>query len=113
MPMLENVQTGIDGVGRIAVSNVGNVAYLKGSGAGARELVWVTRDGDGRPLPVDPKNVLGVRLSPDGKTLALTIPDIQPVRQMSIRYQLNGANGKEVDGELLCTIHGLAPSINE
>ncbi len=73
VPMLENVQTAIDGVGRIAVSNVGNVAYLKGSGARDNELVWVTRDGNVRPLPLDPRNVLGVRISPDGSRIAATV----------------------------------------
>jgi Tol biopolymer transport system component len=75
VPMLENVQTGIDGVGRIAVSNVGNIAYLKGSGARHWGLVWVTRDGNVRPLPVNPRNVLGVRLSPDGSRIAATVLD--------------------------------------
>jgi hypothetical protein len=45
--------------------------------------------------------------SPDGKTLSLTIPAIEPVRQMAIRYTLEGSNGEEVVGELHCTVHGL------
>ena len=46
-------------------------------------------------------------LSTDGKTLQLRIPDISPVWQMLIRYELRGVNGGPVKGEIQNTIHAL------
>jgi Tol biopolymer transport system component/tRNA A-37 threonylcarbamoyl transferase component Bud32 len=75
IPVLEDVQTGIDGVGRIVVSTAGHVAYLHGAGRGARELVRVSRAGEIQPLPIPPREFLGVQVSPDGSRLAATVLD--------------------------------------
>ena len=52
--------------------------------------------------------VLGASLSKDGRTLQLQIQDMKPVWQMSIRYDLVGQDGQEVEGEIQNTIHTLA-----
>jgi len=51
--------------------------------------------------------VEGATLSNDGTVLTLAIGDMGPVWQMSIRYDLRGANGEQVVGEIQNTIHAL------
>jgi len=51
--------------------------------------------------------VEGATLSNNRKTLSLTIEDMSPVWQMSIRYKLRGENGETVEGEIQNTIHKL------
>ena len=51
--------------------------------------------------------VAGSRLSPDGLTLRLTLPEIEPVDQMEIRYELKGVDGTPVSGAIQNTIHVL------
>jgi hypothetical protein len=55
--------------------------------------------------------VAGTRLSPDGRTLRLTLPEIEPVDQMEIRYELKGADGTPVRGAMQNTIHVLGAEI--
>jgi len=52
--------------------------------------------------------VSGSSLSRNGKTLTLQLSDIEPVWQMSIQYNLKGANGAAVVGEIQNTIHQLS-----
>ena len=52
-------------------------------------------------------DVAGAKLSRNGKTVTLSLPDIEPVWQMSIHYKLKGANGAPVTGEIQNTIHKL------
>lgn len=52
--------------------------------------------------------VAAARLSGDSKTLTLTLPGIEPVWQMDIRYRLKGSHGEPVEGVLQNTIHVLA-----
>jgi len=47
------------------------------------------------------------KLSTDRRTLTLALPDIEPVWQMEIRYELKGANGEVAKGMLQNTIHAL------
>ena len=51
--------------------------------------------------------VTGGTISEDGSTLKLDIEGMGPVWQMSIRYELKGANGEPVLGEIQNTIHTL------
>lgn len=51
--------------------------------------------------------IAATRLSPDGKTLRLALPEIAPTHQMEIRYDLKGAAGETVVGTLENTIHAL------
>lgn len=49
--------------------------------------------------------VRSAQLRPDGKTVFLDIPDLQPVMQMSIRYDLDTTRGATITDTLYLTIH--------
>lgn len=55
-------------------------------------------------------NVSKVELDKDGKTVLLSIPDIQPTWVMEIQYQLQDEDGKEFVGSIQNTIHQLGKS---
>ena len=44
-------------------------------------------------------------LSPDKKTLTLTLPDMAPAMQMRIKFKIQSADGKPVEQEIHNTIH--------
>jgi len=52
-------------------------------------------------------------LSEDGKTVMLTLPDIQPVDVMTITYKLSDTKGTSMEGTLQNTIHNLRPAFSE
>jgi len=54
-----------------------------------------------------PLTVKSATLSEDGKTVHLELPDIRPVMQMQIRFNLESAAGETVRGEIFNTIHRL------
>lgn len=56
-------------------------------------------------LNVKELKVAGARLGEDRLKLRLLLPEIEPVQQMEIRYQLKGADGTVVSGTLQNTIH--------
>ncbi len=47
------------------------------------------------------------RLNADKRTVLLSIPEITPVDGMTIQYQLKGADGEPIEGNLQTTIHVL------
>ena len=49
-----------------------------------------------------------VELASDGKTLSITVPDLQPTWFMEISYALRAVDGKAVNGVIDNTIHALA-----
>ena len=51
--------------------------------------------------------ISGARLWEDRMRITLTVPNIGPVQQMEIRFDLKGADGKAVTGTLENTIHAL------
>ena len=53
----------------------------------------------------DEVEVEGATLRPDGKTVFLKIPDIQPVMQMQVGYNVAAADGKKVVGSVYLTVH--------
>jgi hypothetical protein len=55
----------------------------------------------------DPVVVKSVAIGTDDRTVFLEIPNLQPVMQMSIKYQIKTAEGRELKGEVVNTIHGL------
>ncbi|MDH3497823.1 MAG: protein kinase, partial [Gemmatimonadota bacterium] len=62
------------GAGQFAVSETGHLVYEAGSAAGVAQLQWVTRQGEATPLDPDWWGAFGyVALSPDGRSLALTL----------------------------------------
>lgn len=55
----------------------------------------------------DPVEVKSARLLPDGRSVFLEIPKLQPVMQMHIQYNVNAADGKTLRGEIFNTINRL------
>jgi hypothetical protein len=51
--------------------------------------------------------VVSARVDPDRRTVHLDIPEIQPTWSMEIRYRLQSAGGKPIDGKIHNTIHTL------
>jgi hypothetical protein len=56
----------------------------------------------------DPLPIRSAKLSPDRRTVFLEVPDIRPVMQMKITYNVDAADGGVVKGELHNSIHALA-----
>lgn len=55
----------------------------------------------------DPVVVKSVTIGTDDRTVFLEIPGLKPVMQMSIKYDLKTAEGQELRGEVVNTIHSL------
>ena len=51
--------------------------------------------------------VRSAKLSADGRTVELAIPNLAPTWCMAITYAIRGAGGSEVTGEIHNTIHQL------
>jgi serine/threonine protein kinase len=74
--LLEGMRLGDIGSADLAVSDAGTLVYGTGAGEGKQEFVWVTRDG--KAQTVDPSwqgYFWTPSLSPDGKQLAVAMPD--------------------------------------
>jgi putative heme-binding domain-containing protein len=54
--------------------------------------------------------IASARLSDDGRTVFLLIPDIQPTMCMEITYRVRGKGGEPVEGVIHNTIHRLGPA---
>lgn len=57
----------------------------------------------------DNVEVASSTLLKDGKTVFLHIPSMKPAEQMSIRYKLKFADTSKAEGEIINTVHKLAP----
>ncbi len=55
----------------------------------------------------DPWTVKSVSIGTDDRTVFLEIPEIKPVMQMALKYQLKSVGGAEMKGEIVSTIHAL------
>jgi hypothetical protein len=55
----------------------------------------------------DPLTVKSVTAGTDDRTVFLEIPDLKPVMQMSIRYQIRASDQHDLSGEIVNTIHTL------
>lgn len=58
-----------------------------------------------------PLAISEVTLAPDNQTVFIRLPDIQPVWQMEIAFDIKGINGEKVAGKLQNTIHHLGNKI--
>jgi hypothetical protein len=56
----------------------------------------------------DPLVVKSATLSTDRKSVFLSIPDLRPAMQMQLKYELKSADGAELRGQVINTIHALA-----
>jgi Tol biopolymer transport system component len=72
--VLNNISTGS---AQYAVSDTGVLVYTQGGAesGNAAPLAWLTRDGTMTPLRSTPLNWNGVRISPDGNQLAMSVTD--------------------------------------
>ena len=78
IPVLQDVLGSVDnlGAGQYAFSEQGSLIYQSGSTVSLRySLLRMNRQGEISPLDSDPAAYRELRLSPDGKRLALTITD--------------------------------------
>lgn len=72
-PLLEGILT-TGGGGQYAFSDTGTLLYLSGTQTGAEaSIVWVDREGKAQPLLPEERSYEDLRLSPDGKRLAVEI----------------------------------------
>jgi len=55
----------------------------------------------------DPMTVSASKLSEDGKTVFLEIPNMRPVMQMKLTYKLKTADGVDIKSDIHSTIHNL------
>ena len=77
-PVVDDVRMDLPSTGRVfadaAVS--GALAYVPGfPRPGSRRLVWVDRTGQATPVMAETRAYRGARVSPDGRSLAVTIQD--------------------------------------
>jgi serine/threonine protein kinase len=74
--LLEGMRLGDIGSADLAVSETGTLIYGTGAAEGKDEFVWVTRDGKAQSVDPDWQGYFwNPSLSPDGKQLAVAIPD--------------------------------------
>jgi glucose/arabinose dehydrogenase len=55
----------------------------------------------------DPLTVKTAVVSPDRRSVFLEIPDLRPAMQMQLKYDLKAADGTELHGQVINTIHAL------
>jgi eukaryotic-like serine/threonine-protein kinase len=66
----------LEGIAQYAISQSGTLAYIPvkpGAAAATKILAWVNREGKEEALPVPPNNYHKIRISPDGKQVALEV----------------------------------------
>ena len=56
----------------------------------------------------DTLTISSAKLSSDGRSVFLQIPDLKPAMQMQLRYNVNAAAGKPLRGEVYHTINQLS-----
>jgi glucose/arabinose dehydrogenase len=56
----------------------------------------------------DPLTVKSATVSADRRSVFLEIPDLRPVMQMQLKYDIKAADGVELRGQVINTIHALA-----
>ena len=77
---------------------------------------WAEHYGSGNFSLADPKKkggdslkdaveISGVALSADKKTVRISLPDVKPVMQMNIKYNIKAADGTTIHSEIFNTIN--------
>ncbi|MFM8470148.1 MAG: DUF6797 domain-containing protein [Limisphaerales bacterium] len=79
--------------------------YIYSGGYGSKEYVNTATKQEGH----EKLDVKSVTVAPDKKTVFLEIPDMKPVMQMKVKFNLKAADGATVSQEIYNTIHKLAP----
>ena len=76
IPVLDGVAVGAGGGANVDISDDGTLVYQRGGAqGGARTLVWVDRAGREEPVEAEARPYEGVRLSPDGRQVAVVVAD--------------------------------------
>ncbi len=78
--------------------------YIYSGGYGSKEYVDTATKKEGR----EKLDVKSVTVAPDKKTVFLEIPDMKPVMQMKVKFNLKAADGATISQEIYNTIHKLA-----
>ena len=73
--VLDRVLESSDGAAQVAVSRIGSMVYVLGGFDMERRLMSVDRAGNAAPLAAPPKAYAAPRVSPDGRTLLVTIAE--------------------------------------
>jgi hypothetical protein len=55
----------------------------------------------------DPLVIRSAKVSTDGLTVTLDAPELRPAMQMQLKYDLKSADGQELRGQVVNTIHAL------
>ena len=85
------------------------VVFVAPGGPEGVALLDVCGDAPSLKLRVHPPAVAtSADLSADGKTVTLTIPDIQPVMQVRVKFDVESKDGERIKSELHASIHKLA-----
>jgi serine/threonine-protein kinase len=103
---IDQIVQSSDGAAQFSISNSGTLVYVPGSdSANSRALVWVDRDGNVQPLAAPLRAFVDARLSPDGRTAAVTIGtdvwlyDISANRLSPFTYDGGSSPVWSVDGQ--------------
>lgn len=81
--------------------------YARTSNYGSPEFSLL-KDESGKPKRGrDVINIIGTKLSADGKTVTVEIADFQPVMSETIKFNLKAADGTPVAQEVMHTVHAL------
>ena len=76
VPVVEGVlQSPVTGIAQYSISSTGSLTYASGPLAAQSRLVWVSRNGAEQPVAAPPHIYGFLRLSPDGRRLAVTITE--------------------------------------
>ena len=78
--------------------------YIYSGGYGSKEYIDVATKKEGH----EKLDITSVRIAPDKKTVFLEIPDMKPVMQMKVKFNLKAADGATVSQEIYSTVHKLA-----
>jgi PA14 domain len=65
------------------------------------------RPSDPKKTGHDPLDIASAKLSPDGKTITLGIPELKPVTNIILKFKIKGADGSNIDQEIDNTIHAI------
>ncbi|MCH7749816.1 MAG: PD40 domain-containing protein, partial [Acidobacteria bacterium] len=77
VPLVEGIAVKNSGAANFSISDNGRLVYVLGTGGGGRQrsLVWVDRDGREEAISDRRGDFRAVRLSPDGRRLALEVAE--------------------------------------
>jgi glucose/arabinose dehydrogenase len=78
--------------------------YIYSGGYGSKEYIDTATKKEGH----EKLEVKSVTVAPDKKTVFLEIPDMKPVMQMRVKFNLKAADGAPVSQEIFNTVHKLA-----